>query len=254
MAEENADVRVKTGEVNLETISKAVPLGVGFFICCGSLHLSTYYKCFHINIFNYLDTTEILVTFLYLIQDIAYLIAVFIGYVLFVKSLLWITKSKADVFNKSRRLSFALIVGALLLCIAYLIKAYFIEIDSNYILKNRDWMRTVLYIFGAVAFIWITAEFEARTSRGIKNMIIFFALFCISYSVATAIERVEGTVKDIDKNSYVVLDKDTIRTTKSYIYVGRTNKYVFFFNIDSVRADVIPEDKIQKISFSYPRP
>jgi hypothetical protein len=36
--------------------------------------------------------------------------------------------------------------------------------------------------------------------------------------------------------------------------VGRTNKYVFFFDVEKDRADVIPQDKIKKMSFSHQKP
>jgi hypothetical protein len=115
-------------------------------------------------------------------------------------------------------------------------------------------MGFVLTLYSVIAFLWITVQVEEKTKGSIKNMIIFVALFFISYSVSSAIENVETTVKDIDLNSMVLLDNDTINTTPKYIYVGRTNKYVFFFDIDKERADVIPQDKIKKISFSYQRP
>jgi len=259
-------------ELNFETIAKTVPLIIGFLIICGSLYLDTYYSCFHINIFNYLDTTEILTTFLYIIKDIIFISACAVGYILFLKCIQFAqeayqkhkikknsleeikSKNIKEIFYQFDKISFAIIGFSIAFCITYIVKSYTIEINSNYIIKNRDWMGEVLMYYAIIGSIWITAQFEAGTKRGLKNMIIFFALFFISFSVSKAVEKIEVAVNNVDLSSMVILENDTIKTTPKYIYLGRTNKYVFFFNLEKKVADVIPQEGIKKISFSYQKP
>lgn len=263
-------------EFDFEKVAKLVPLIIGFLIVCGSLYLDTYYKCFHINIFNYLDTTEILTTFLYIIQDIVFIFAGLIGYIVLVKIILWFDNKwssykkkktvreeiKPDVqkenlldkFIHSDEMPTILTVVSLLFCLGYIMKSYDIEINSNYIIKNRDWMGAALIIFTAVAAFLIMIQFEAGKKTAVKNMIIFFTLFLISYSVSAAVAKIESTVNMVDLESMIILENDTIKTTPKYIYVGRTNKYVFFFDMNKKRADVIPQDIVKRISFSYQKP
>jgi len=257
-------------EIDFESIAKAVPLILGFFIVCGSLYLDTYYNCFHINVFNYLDTTEILTTFLYIIKDIIFILACVVGYILFLKGLFWLTV-KWEVYSNKKwpsknaepkrkisfnpdTVSFGLIIISIIFCITYIIKSYTIEINSNYIIKDRDWMGQALLSYAIIGSFWITTQFETGTKKGFKNMIIFFALFFISYSVSSAVSKIELSVNNADLSSMIILENDTIKTTPKYIYVGRTNKYVFFFDIDKKIADVIPQDQIKKITFRYQRP
>lgn len=154
--------KMSEGGLSVEAFVKSVPLIIGFFIFCGSLYLTTYYSCFHINIFNYLETSEILVTFLYLLHEIAFIFALFVGYVVFLKIISWLhekyskkkvedsTKNEANA-TRGNYISLGITLISLIFCIVYVIKAYLIEIDSNYIIKNRDWMSEFLvaYTFGA---------------------------------------------------------------------------------------------------------
>ncbi len=259
--------------LDFEKIAKLVPLIIGFLIICGSLYLDTYYRCFHINIFNYLDTTEILTTFLYIIKDIIFIFAGLIGYMIALKIIFWIgdnfpaknkkdsneptSKTKTnliDRFVQSDEMPTILTIVSLVFCLGYIMKSYEIEINSNYIIKNKDWMGTALIIFTAIASLLILIQFETGKKAALKNMSIFFALFFISYSVSTAVEKIEATVNRVDKESMVILENDTLKTTSKYIYVGRTNRYVFFFDTEKERADVIPQDQVKRISFSYQKP
>jgi hypothetical protein len=258
-------------ELDLEKVAKIVPLIIGFFIGCGSLYLETYYKCFHINIFNYLDTTEILTTFLYLIQDIAFITAILIGYVLVIKLGIWImdfsrkqpdktndpikSSVQLNIFQKFGQVSSTLILaGALIFCVIYLLRSYSIEYDSKYIVKNRIWMSAGLLVFSFISSFWLTAQFELQTKQSLRNLTVFTALFFISYSVSEAVVKIERTVNREDLNSMVIVGSDTIQSNAKYIYVGRTNKYVFFYDTYKERTDIIPQGEISKMSFSSQKP
>lgn len=226
-------------------------------------------QVFHIDIFNYLDTSEILVAFLNLLNETIIDFAIFIGYILIVKLFFWVLKkfnirkkkvqaisesktpAQSDLLNDFNKISLTMIFAALVMCIVYLMRANSIEIDSAYIVKNKDWMSSILFAFTIGAGFWIFAQLEVRTKESIWNMIIFFALFFISSSLSKAIDKIEITVNNTDLKSVVILEKDTIQTRKDYIYVGRTNKFVFFYDINKKNADVIPQEGIKKISFSY---
>ena len=273
MSENAVEKTSEKFELNFESTAKAVPLIIGFLIVCGSLYLDTYYRCFHVNIFNYLDTTEILTTFLYIIKDIIFIFSGLISYIILLKIVFWLgdkfpSKNKKipnenaseaksnfiDNFVQSKELPTILTIISLIFCIGYIMKSYDIEINSNYIIKNKDWMGTALLIFTAISALLILIQFEAGKKSALKNMSVFFALFFISYSISAAVEKIEGAVNNIDLSAMVITDNDTIRTTPKNIYVGRTNKYVFFFNTEKKIADIIPQERIKRISFSYQRP
>jgi hypothetical protein len=256
-------------KVDYETLIKGVPLAIGLFILCGSLYLTTYFSCFHINIFNYLDTTEILTTFLHLIQQIVFIISFIIGEALLIKFFIWIDlQLKNRKGNKESKettqpkwlillvqhASQIVITISLIFCIGYVIISYFIEIDSKYIIKNRDWMGVILTVFAFLASIWIVVQFEKGTKKSARNMIIFVCLFFISYSVTCAIDRIEATVNVPDSNTMIVSENDTIRTAPTYYYVGRTNKYIFFYDTEKERADVFPQATVTRMSFGFQKP
>ncbi|MCE3227926.1 MAG: hypothetical protein K0S32_2477 [Bacteroidetes bacterium] len=251
-------------EFNFETMLKAIPLIVGFFIICGSLYLETYYSCFQINIFNYLDTSEILTAFLYLTQELIFVFAIAAGYTLVIKAINWLDKkfkkSKPEVQKPSGfvsnidTISFGMILVALLICLFYIYKSFTIQIDSKYIIKNRDWMRYVLWFFTIIGTLILTRQVEKDRKKGVRSIIYFSLLFFVSFSVSSAVSKIESTVNNVDLSAMVIRDKDTLRTTNNYVYVGRTNNYVFFFETDKKIADVIPQGVIKQITFRYTRP
>ncbi len=271
MSNDTTENKYKRVKFPFESIARSIPLIIGFLILCGSLYLDTFYGCFNINIFNYLDTTEILTTFLYIIKEILFILAFIAVYMLSMKCLYWVvdklfysktkntsseqteTKAENNVFTQSDKIPFGVIIFSIVFCIISIVKSYTIEINSNNHI-NTGWMREVLLGYVIVGSIFIIAQYEAGKKNGLRNMIIFFTLFFISFSINKAFEHIEQTITGADFHSTVILEKDTIKTTPKYIYVGRTNKYVFFFNLDKKVTDVIPQEGIKKISFSHQKP
>ena len=72
----------------------------------------------------------------------------------------------------------------------------------------------------------------------------------IFYSTYNAISKVKDIIDNKNRKVTIITnDNDTIRTTNTYFFVGRTNRYVFLYNLVDSTNDDIPVGEIKKISY-----
>src|ERR1039458_4224621 len=71
-----------SNEVDFEKITNAIPLIYGFLVFCGAIHLFVYYNYFEIDILQYLNISELLVSFLDIIIPILIMLIIIFIYVL----------------------------------------------------------------------------------------------------------------------------------------------------------------------------
>jgi hypothetical protein len=74
-------------------------------------------------------------------------------------------------------------------------------------------------------------------------------------TVFISIGDTQSTIEDSSRmqTNIITDDRDTIKTNSNYLFVGRTNRYVFLYDRKSGENDYIPVEKIRKISFRRPK-
>jgi len=82
-----------------DSIGKEISIGYVFLVFCGALYFHFYYNTFHIDIFRYLDLSEIAVSFLPIIIIIIIFFGFIICYFPLVDFLVNLTKGKEEKFK-----------------------------------------------------------------------------------------------------------------------------------------------------------
>lgn len=238
----------------LEKAIKASSLAYVCLVLCGSLFLDIYYSYFSIVIFQYLDFSEILMSFLSVLKIILFFFCLTICFLLIVefasKKRMNENKVKDKTFMSAKVwLSISFIITFLVV-----ITAYNTRIDC---LRNKYFMPSLLVIFSihiilTSATLW--TEYKSEEDH-ISIIVISFLLAFILSSSFVAIGTINGTIERVktDNTSFILNDNDTITVNPTHYYLGRTNKYIFLFNTRDGSRDVIPVSDIKKITLKEKR-
>lgn len=238
----------------IETIGKALPFGYAFLVFCGALYFHFYYNTFHIDIFRYLDISEIAVSFLPIIITIVILlgfimcffpIAIIIQEVLkylFTKSKKrnWLSKTGKYIFDKK-----LLTVALCLICAIYIYLSYNIlnKVPTPYPFKtSRDSWWVTFLILSALILLF---------TKELRFKIISILLIFITSVVHQSISNVKETMDKSHNTSYTIVtnDGEVINTNDSCYFVGRTQNYIFLYNSKDASYKDISLNQIKKISF-----
>lgn len=235
-------------------------LSIAIITIYSAIRLSIFYLFFNLNIFTYLELTEIIPQSLN-----AFIYALFIGIILYagtsLLSTLIIEESvlkemyTQPTFLKSVYLYpfltlFILIYSGFITTILFL--WVFGAVDGYLCLKVLFYF--IITIFLVISFIEIHRAYYNRNGKILSRSIIMIVLFCI-YSIivssTSAIEKKYLLKKDnlYLKNSVVVNNK-MIKSTAAYYYIGKTNKYVFFYDENRDITDVYCIDSSSVLSVS----
>jgi hypothetical protein len=259
----------------MEKITKLTPLVGAFLIFCGVLHLYIYYHFFHILIFNYLDFSEILVSFFNLmVVLIALITTIFSGLFAFYTNFLNTSKIlpyKFTVFyfkKKNLWTLILLVVSTLFLYCLVLVSPD--NPDSKTVLFSTWFVAIFGCTFLVFGLIWpialeaqeiildsqkiILPGIEPEPEKKIyhyKYIILYVVLFVFMGVQIFTIQEVRHKIKDKNKIrvTIVTIDNDTIITNSTHYYIGRTNNYVFLFDSLDNKTDVFPVSQIKKYTF-----
>ncbi len=226
----------------LDGPAKSLPIIYAILVFCGALYFKIYFGAFNINIFKYLDLSEILVSFLNVI--IPTLIAF---------SLLLIQIIIAGYVSDRKGFSKYHDYKNLWLSIGVAIAAIYVGVVLNIRVEDyKTFGYTVsLSLIMLYYLVCIFHEFLLQTDDSIKNTSLYLMsalVVCTSYN---ALHDIDTTVNPTKYEPSKILMKDsTIITTDSfYYYIGRTNKYIFLYNSRDNHRDLISVDGIKRISF-----
>jgi hypothetical protein len=245
-------------KLTFKTIIKATPLIYGFLIFCGAIYLEIYYNYFDINIFRYLEISELLTTSIYILIPIIMqyacdIIKFVIIPVFFLDCILcFVDKKRPSLYNikcvslyKKHIDKFLIIwnLGLIIILLFCLHKNYEGNFDSNkiYIYENVSKWIIILSI------IVLLVEFKSGKIKYFIQTIIIVLIFAI---VSQAYYDADARIKNL-KNEIVMIrtEKDTIITDSNYLYVGRTNNDVFLYNKRDKFRELIPTSIIKEIKF-----
>jgi hypothetical protein len=250
------EIQNKKEEKPAKNIIESFPLAYGyaFLVFCGALHFHMYYNTFHIDIFRYLDLSEIAVSFL----PIIIVIIIFAGFIIGAFSLIMIIKESslikmeptsmvAKIISKTQNI-FSKNIWITVLCF---ICAGFIFFSYERLgrlstsipfSKYRD-----MYWWSFITFASMVFLFAKDFNHRMTIMLIIFLMAVVRHSISD----VKRTIDDAENKTYTIVtaNHDTIITNKNHYFVGRTNSYIFLHNSSNSTYEDIPLKDVIKISF-----
>ncbi|KFF06104.1 hypothetical protein [Flavobacterium reichenbachii] len=226
----------------IEKLMQLLPLGSIFILLCSSIKLVIYYKAFNISIVDYIGIQEFITTF---IDDILLYLCIF-GISIFL-SLFDIAQNRAQnlalksdtpiKYKNQRKISLSLAILTLIL-ISFLSYYY-----SNSTVKTIEIIFVGLFIF--LGFLRIFLSSTKLTLPFGLYISISVILYTVMYGYTDAYKIIENK----DKLNYVILFKEkTYYTDRSLKYIGKTENFLFLFNLKSKRTTILKNDDLIKIS------
>ncbi|MFK7900332.1 MAG: hypothetical protein AB8B61_06210 [Cyclobacteriaceae bacterium] len=224
--------------INIESIGKILPIGGTFILLCSSLKLVLFYKQFNIKIADYIELSEYITVF---IDDLIYYCTIF-GFGLIFTYILNLKKETSFTPEKHKKEGFfdykTLIIVPIII-LGLLTSLFFIEkeISSKLIIVK---MGTIL-IYSAVHVIVSNKKWEFS-----YNVIILVCIIIYS-SFDGLIDSYKLMEKGNSESYKIILEKEEIKTNKNILYLGKTNKYIFTYNIELKESKIVLMKNLKSI-------
>lgn len=243
----------------LISIGKYFP---AYLISIGSLKLIVFYKSFNIRIVEYIDFTEVLISFF---DSVIFYTSVFILPML----LFWgfwgksVGKANAETFerevqfnfyqrikNDFKRNKFGFIFGIIILG-STIFLIFWGKWDENTIASFI--MFPGLYIS---YFIIRELQFAYKQQYDYSIPPTYFNTFLLLYLMTSYI--MSDTLKEATeiKHGYkfygteIQFDNETIKSDSIVTYVGQTRNYIFFYDLHNKESIIYPKNKLIKIKLT----
>lgn len=227
--------------MNLENLSKFLPLGSLFIILCSAIKLVIYYKIFDITIVDYLEAQEYLTLF---IDDIILYLGVFAIGLTFYLLTIFDSFGKAKTSNPlqeakpgNKYLSYALNIIISLLCIFIV---YTLFNDES---KSRKAVLIGTSVFGILTFIYFHYINNKQFSYLVYIAITIF-VYSIMYGFQDGFEILE---KEKLKNYEFQFDDEKIKTDSTLHYLGKSKNYLFLYNSKDSISEIFKLNNVNKI-------
>lgn len=245
----------------MEKLLKFIPLLSTLLIFFGVFHLFVFYSAFNINIFNYLDFSEIITSFLH--QLIFILLEVF-GAIIFGVFYFPVAKQSAIkysdlihtnnysflqrlILNIKRNIIFLLIMLWLniFLVIAYF-KLHIFSLNFFVICLLTNSYLMLVNIFSTELNRFFNSHRETRMVG--KSMIVLIILLLLLY-LYTTVEVEQITRRKYHSGIIIQLvDKEKLISDSNSYYIGNTKNYLFFYYKNSYKTRVIPMSRVEEIN------
>jgi hypothetical protein len=239
-----------------ETIAVIIPL----LVVCSCIRLITFYTHWNIPIFDYLNPSELLLSF----TEPIFRIAVFVsGYLLYVLGLvimffLWFAffppKSKktdvTDENSKEEKGFFQkLNQNKWWLSFSYLIVGGFISYFAWYEFETKAAIVFHAFIW-AIAYNYFEKNYSTKTKDEFKPIIIALVLTILSFSFFLG--RYDWHKAETYPDSYKIMlsDSTTVETNADKIYVGKTNDFYFLYEKSNRQVSIIPSSEVKTIKMT----
>jgi len=230
---------------------KLTTLIIGTVIFVAYIERFIYYFFFRINIYDFIDITEVFTPFINKIADIAIINILFWGIIYFIKRKNNKTdslKDKEKRYSKSDEYTYLILIAA-----AFLQHTF-------YIFPSKDASLIFIYILLFIGFLFIIIiDRSTNLLSQIKSKHIYMfyyiqiTLYILFYSIII-------TIKDIDekknteylKTKYVFQLQDgiTIQTDSNLILVGKTKQFFFIYNKSKESVTIYNRSSIIKETIS----
>lgn len=225
----------------IEKLIKLLPLGSVFILFCSSIRLVIYYKVFNISIVEYIGIQEFLTLF---IDDLLFYLSIFgIGILLYLFDNIFnnsedfvLKNITPEKYKNERKVSLILLIITLSLVI----------ILSNY----SETKSKSIEIIGVGIFIMLSLlrVFLSSTQFTIPYPLLIttsIVIYTAMYGSSDAYKILENK----DKLNYTLVFKEkTYFTDKNLKYIGKTENYLFLYNLKSNRTTILKNDELIKIN------
>jgi len=211
----------------------------------GIINQYVYYYFFNINILEYTELNELL------LDTLNHLIVIIIPFiVLFSIALYIIIKSvdreyeKLSVEDKAKRIGESSIkkkpsktywvLGSMsvmfIICLfsLYIIDKRFSLLDNSYNISIM--LSCLLFTLCTDYFPELYKRIFGRKIETSLYLILLSCLLLVGISITKGLYNASETKKNINNKIYVINDKDTIKSSKHYYFIGKTKGYFFFYN------------------------
>ena len=228
-----------------------------FLVFIGTLRLILFYNAFNINIVNYIEFPEFLLSFfdsfILLISCVVLPFAIIIG--------LWghdIGKENNESFKlhceesfnerlKKDLKSFVFIINIIILIatIILLILNRF-SIYKVVILLYFPILNLIFFFFREIRIAHYKATKEIFSATYTNSLVFFIIItFLTIQLVVIDIEEIKSNHKYL--NSKIILDDSIIISNKEQTYIGKTNNYIFIYQYPTNSSKAIPISRVKEI-------
>ncbi|MBS1649218.1 MAG: hypothetical protein JSR09_05875 [Bacteroidetes bacterium] len=237
-------------------LAKLTTYFIPFLIFVGSLRLILFYRLFDISIVDYLDFSEVLISFLD--TAIFYLFALFIP--IFIILSFWgeaMGRQSNIDFAKKAELTFGQrlkgdIKQNFILVLLYTTVFFFIIFKGTWTLQG---FLLLLLNPGLFIILFIVRELRIAYKRQFNYSIpvTYINLFLLSYLfIVVVIQNVLSDVQDITKKykyygTTVFVGNDIIKSDSTITYIGQTKNYLFFNNLLKKENIIYPKTNLKKL-------
>lgn len=270
----------------MDKITKLLPLIYPLLIFSGYLDYVTYYRQFHLSIVSYLTTTELLLSFLNITAPLLYLVLIGSIYFLVELSAIGSGRKDQTSVNPEPELTiyiyafpkiykeiladikifklnfktiFFLILNVVRFFVSVALLVFFVFyffVLMPLLVDSKVIPGVLLSSSFALSFIWFSlllnivtcATFKMNKPHSINiflgaSIITFLSLIAI-YNKQEASKILEG----ISKYEVILSQNDkVIKTDSNFLYVGKTEKYFFFFDRKNYKNAIYPAEQITMI-------
>jgi len=245
----------------LDLVGKSLPIATLLIICLGYFNIHTYYHFFGIKIYNYLDVSEIIFSFVSILDEIFMTLLGVIGAIIVLivakdvrEGYISEIRSAGNWINKAILYTYAVIM---LVSIVYsILKSYFYEATGlekierwiiNFLSLNMDSVFLILFVvLPAIIIYFLYVEVNAdkslvRISITASLLVAFFAyIYVRNYVFSFQIKR--GI--PYNQVELICLNGKQVKSNKMWLFIGATKNYYFFSNVISHTNMIIPSSQV----------
>lgn len=243
----------------MEKAKDYLPIITAYLLITGILRMLIYYSYFGIDIFSFLDFSEII--------QLQYKFYAIAGLVLITGAIWTVFDYDKDRFGNnskyskerkelpSSKLKISSFVFSLIF-VALIIAAYIADSIGNFQLEIMLLFLTfpscIFICFGAyILFVWGHNRENENVTKYSSAIFIAAIAFTVLYVVSIAARNQAVMLVDAgpNQNVYLTTEKKSISTTKDFIFVGKTKNYLFFYDKKIKRSEVIKYDDVKSLNF-----
>ncbi|MCJ8166038.1 hypothetical protein MKJ04_14420 [Pontibacter sp. E15-1] len=236
-------------ESEIKRIQDLLPIISAWSVMFSCISIYSYYFKFNINIFQYLDFTELILLSLpeFVVTIAVLMFFVFVSQFHPFQSFSDDTSDPLDMGPESNLKIFAYPLYA-----AIIITPFLFLIDTTVGLNNffKVVLRyaIVMIVVGLPIYLSGLYIYNRKEKKQTLTVLLIFLIFwSICISIILGITKYER-IKASPTGSSIVYNNTYIRSTKEYYYIGHTKNYVFYHNDSSRVTDVFPASLVTKMS------
>ena len=224
-----SEVHLNQTEAKFDNVfqKQLLQLSTPIFIVLGIAQLTSYYNQFGLNILNYLEFSEILISFLNYLS--LYLFFIIPFYILI-------------IVNTSKKVKTTLII-LLITAILYLFYA-----TVNTANENLNSYKITIGTCMTISLILSVCSDQLKIGQNVSEIfvLITFSLI-VGVTIAGIVQAKDVKNHHIFSGTTTFINGNEIESSDTVYYIGKTNNYIFYYNSKQKHPIVYPMDKVDKI-------